>query len=149
MIQLAVADDEADIRRCASEAYGHYVAAIGRKPAPMLADYAQAIAAGEAYVARDEQGDFLGFIVFRPEGGHVLLENVAVLPSVAGRGIGKALIGFCEAAARRQGFCAVRLYTNEKMTDNLAIYPRLGYVEVDRRTEDGFHRVYFEKSLAG
>jgi hypothetical protein len=42
---------------------------------------------------------------------------------------------------------AVHLYTNEKMTDNLSIYPKLGYVEVARRTENGFNRVYFEKSL--
>lgn len=33
------------------------------------------------------------------------------------------------------------------MTDNLSIYPRLGYVEVERRLEDGFNRVFFEKRL--
>jgi hypothetical protein len=38
------------------------------------------------------------------------------------------------------------LYTNEKMTDNLSIYRKLGYVEVARRTENGFNRVYFEKN---
>ena len=41
----------------------------------------------------------------------------------------------------------MRLYTNEKMIDNLSIYPKLGYVEVARRTESGFNRVYFERSL--
>lgn len=30
----------------------------------------------------------------------------------------------------------------------LTIYPRLGYVEVERRSEDGFDRVYFEKRLS-
>ena len=42
---------------------------------------------------------------------------------------------------------AVHLYTNEKMAENLLIYPKLGYTEVERRTEDGFNRVYFEKTL--
>jgi hypothetical protein len=42
---------------------------------------------------------------------------------------------------------AVHLYTNEMMTDNLSIYPKLGYVQVALRTEHGFKRVYFEKSL--
>lgn len=42
---------------------------------------------------------------------------------------------------------AVHLYTNEKMVENLAIYPRLGYAETGRRHEDGFNRVYFEKRL--
>ncbi len=34
------------------------------------------------------------------------------------------------------------------MTENLSIYPRLGYVKVGQRTEDGFKRIYFEKALA-
>src|SRR6187401_944215 len=83
---------------------------------------------------------FQGFIVFHAEEGHILLENVAVLPRAAGRGVGKTLIGFCENAARQRGM-NVHLYTNEKMIDNLSIYPKLGYVEVARRSEDGFNRV--------
>ena len=69
-----------------------------------------------------------------------------VEPAFRRRGVGKALIGFCENAARQRGM-NVHLYTNEKMTDNLSIYPKLGYVEVARRSEDGFNRVYFEKAL--
>ena len=148
MIRQARASDEPVIRDCAEQAYARYVPAIGRKPAPMVADFAAQIAAGEVYVATDDQGTFQGFIVFYAEEGHVLLENVAVLPRAAGRGVGKALIGFCEDAARQRGM-NVHLYTNEKMTENLSIYPRLGYVEVGRRSEDGFNRVYFEKILIG
>ena len=33
------------------------------------------------------------------------------------------------------------------MTENLELYPRLGYREVDRREEDGFSRVFFRKRL--
>lgn len=147
MIRAALKGDEADIRVCAESAYARYVAAIGRKPAPMIADFASQIAAGKIYVATDTEGHFQGFIVFFPEEDHMLLENVAVLPAAAGRGTGKSLIRFCEDEARRLGLAAVRLYTNEKMTDNLLIYPRIGYVEIDRRSEDGFNRVYFEKHL--
>lgn len=148
MIRLAVASDEAAIRACAENAYARYVAAIGRKPAPMLADYAAGIAAGDIHVAVDSDDRLQGFIVFFAEGDHILLENVAVQPSAAGQGIGKALIRFCEDEARRRGFGTVRLYTNEKMVENLSIYPRLGYVETDRRVEDGFSRVFFEKDLS-
>jgi ribosomal protein S18 acetylase RimI-like enzyme len=148
MIRKAEAADEAEIRDCAEQAYARYVPLIGRKPAPMLADFAAQIAAGEVYVATDDLGIFQGFVVFRAEKDHVLLENVAVLPRAAGRGVGRDLIGFCENATRKRGLKAVHLYTNEKMTENLSIYPRLGYVEVARHTEDGFNRVYFEKSLA-
>jgi hypothetical protein len=33
------------------------------------------------------------------------------------------------------------------MTENLKFYPRRGFTEVDRRTEDGFPWVYFRKQL--
>jgi ribosomal protein S18 acetylase RimI-like enzyme len=146
MIRQAEARDEPAIRDCAEQAYVRYVPAMGRKPAPMVADFAAQIADGEVYIATDDHGVFQGFIVFYAEDGHILLENVAVLPRAAGRGVGKALIGFCEDAARQRGL-NVHLYTNEKMTENLSIYPKLGYVEVARRTEDGFNRVYFVKTL--
>ncbi|TAJ85524.1 MAG: GNAT family N-acetyltransferase [Reyranella sp.] len=148
MIRQAVPSDEPEVRTCAEQAYARYVPAMGRKPAPMVADFAAQIADGHVYVATDDKGGFEGFIVFYAEDGHVMLENVAVLPSAAGRGVGKRLIAFCEDTARQRGFGAVHLYTNEKMIENLSIYPRLGYVEVGRRTEAGFNRVYFEKSLA-
>lgn len=147
MIRPANANDEPEIRECAEQAYARYVRVIGRKPAPMLADFVAQIAAGIVYVATDDQGIFQGFIVFYAEEEHILLESVAVLPGAAGSGVGRALISFCESAARQRGMNSVHLYTNEKMTDNLMIYPKLGYAQVAQRTEDGFKRVYFEKSL--
>lgn len=147
VIRLADVSDEPDVRNCAEQAYARYVPVIGRKPAPMIADYVAQIAAGAVYVATDGLTGFQGFIVFYDKDGYFLLENVAVLPSAAGCGVGKKLISFCENAARQHGVSAVRLYTNAKMTDNLSIYSRLGYVKVAERTEDGFDRVYFEKDL--
>ncbi len=47
-----------------------------------------------------------------------------------------------------QGFSAVELYTNEKMTKNLQPYPYLGYREIGRWEEDGFNRVFFKKELS-
>lgn len=64
-----------------------------------------------------------------------------------GHGIGRALIAQVEATARKQGLAAVELYTNEKMTENLALYPRLGYRETGCHIEDGFARVFFRKDL--
>ena len=148
VIRRARPDDAPAIQACARQAYARYVPRIGRPPAPMGADYAALIAAGDVSVATGADGGFLGFIVYRAAGRDLLLENVAVLPGAAGRGIGKALIAHCEQAARAQGAAAVRLYTNAKMTENLALYPRLGYAETARRSEDGFERVYFEKRLA-
>jgi len=147
VIRPAIASDEDAIRACAEHAYSRYIGVIGRKPAPMLADFAAQIAAGQVYVATGEQAELQGFIVFFAVDRHMFLENVAVSEAGRGRGIGKSLVQFCEAQARRLGLGSVHLYTNAKMTANLSIYPRLGYVEVERRSEDGFDRVYFEKRL--
>ena len=56
--------------------------------------------------------------------------------------------GFAESLARRLDLPAIRLYTNVKMTENLPFYESLGFLEVERRREDGFDRVYFSRSLA-
>jgi hypothetical protein len=35
------------------------------------------------------------------------------------------------------------------MTENIAIYTRLGYRETDRRIEAGYRRIFMEKLVAG
>lgn len=52
-----------------------------------------------------------------------------------------------ERQAREHNLATLRLYTNAAMTENLTLYPHFGYTEVDRRTEDGFDRVYFVKDV--
>jgi GNAT superfamily N-acetyltransferase len=148
VIRLAAENDTMAIRDCAQQAYARYTPLIGREPAPMVADFEAQIADGAVHIAVDAEGAFQGYIVFFRENDHILLESVAVLPRAVGQGIGKALIRFCEGEGRRYGLAAIHLYTNERMTENLAIYPRLGYTEVARRIENGFNRVYFEKRLA-
>ncbi|MCB6184587.1 hypothetical protein LIN78_13655 [Leeia sp. TBRC 13508] len=46
MIRKANQTDLAAILHCAEQAYQRYIAAIGQKPAPMLADYGKQIAEG-------------------------------------------------------------------------------------------------------
>jgi hypothetical protein len=41
----------------------------------------------------------------------------------------------------------VRLVTNELMTENLEYYPRRGYAETGRGTQDGYRRVFFSKAV--
>lgn len=146
-IRKATSADEPSVRLCAEDAYEQYVDAIGKKPAPMVADFGSLIASGSVYVAAGTDEEAIGFIVFYQNDDHVMLENVAVRSSAAGKGIGKRLIAFCEEQAKKSGVERIKLYTNEKMSENLTIYPHLGYRETDRRTEDGFNRVFFEKSI--
>jgi ribosomal protein S18 acetylase RimI-like enzyme len=73
---------------------------------------------------------------------------VAVHPAYQGQGIGRRLLQLAEVEALRQGFAHIDLYTHERMTENIALYQRLGYVETARRTEKGYQRVYMRKTLS-
>ena len=139
--------DAAAVSGCVRAAYAEYVERIGREPAPMAADYAALIAAGEVWVVRAGAA-IAGVLVLRPQPPSLLLENVAVAPGQRGRGLGRALIAFAEERARAAGLDAVTLYTNERMTENLTLYPALGYTETGRGVEDGYARVYFRKPVA-
>lgn len=143
-IRSANAEDLANVEMCARDAYAVYVSRMGRKPAPMIANFALKIELEHVYVA-ENQGAFVGYVVFYCEGDHIHLENVAVSPNQAGKGFGKQLIKYAEKAARDNGLNAVELYTNEAMTENLAMYPSLGYLEIERKEQDGYKRVFFRK----
>jgi N-acetylglutamate synthase-like GNAT family acetyltransferase len=127
-------------------AYIHYVAHIGRQPAPMVADYAALIEAGSVWVA-ELAGEVVGVLVLRTYPGHLLVENVAVSPASQRTGVGARLLDVAEQEAVAAGIGEIRLYTNEAMTENLAYYARRGYVETHRATENGFRRVFFRKAV--
>jgi ribosomal protein S18 acetylase RimI-like enzyme len=132
----------------AREAYRSYVPRIGREPAPMTADYARAVRDGLTWVA-EADGEIVGLLVLVVYPDHLLLENVAVLPSAQGRGVGALLLVLAEDEARARGLDEIRLYTNEAMTENLAYYPRRGYTQTHRAEQDGFRRVFFRKRIVG
>ena len=146
-IRPARAGDRTAIEACVRAAYAKYIPRIGKEPAPMLADYATLIAAGVVHVLADRSG-VRGVVVCFAREGYFFLENVAVDPAHQGQGLGRALLQFVELQAREAGCHEIRLYTHERMTENLAYYPKLGYEETGRRTEDGYDRLYFRKMLA-
>jgi ribosomal protein S18 acetylase RimI-like enzyme len=145
-IRKATLHDFANVQRCAQAAYSKYIDRIGTAPAPMNADFAAQIEQGIVHVALFGL-QFVGYVVFYPEGDHVHLESVAVSPEQTGKGIGKALLGYVERTARLNGLKAVELYTNEAMVENLALYVKMGYREFQRKQHAGFKRVFLRKSL--
>jgi len=147
MIRLAYLDEAAWARDLVRSAYRHYIPRMGREPAPMQADYAALIAAQEVHVLVDG-GERVGLIVLRPEEDALFVENVAIDPGHQHHGHGHALMAFAESEARRLGRSKVSLYTHETMTENLRFYLRLGFREVGRYEQDGFRRVFLEKTLA-
>jgi len=143
LIRPATVDDIAAIEAIVYAASPPYTERIGRKPGPMLDDYGHQVAAGGVHVL-ERAGRVHGFVVLIHHDEYLLLDNLAVDPGAQGLGYGRLLLEFTERQAR-QG--SIRLYTNEAMTENIALYARKGYVETHRAEENGLRRVYMQKEL--
>jgi GNAT superfamily N-acetyltransferase len=148
MIRPAQPSEAETIRALVREAYALYVERIGFEPGPMRDDYHRRVAENQAWVL-EEDGQIVGLAVLvedRPEA--LLLDNVCVASAMQGKGYGRQLIAFAEEEARRRGYGELHLYTHMLMTENIALYQRLGFREIGRIQEKGFHRVYMAKPIA-
>jgi GNAT superfamily N-acetyltransferase len=145
-LRRATAADLPAIKALIDAAYAAYLTRMDKPPGPMLRDYGPSVEAGTTWVTGSP---ITAVLTLYPVGNHLLIENIAVDPSAQGRGLGRALMSFAEQEAARRGFTRMALVTHEVMTENQAIYARLGYTEVDRRAEDGYRRIYMEKRLPG
>ena len=146
-IRQARPGDLSWIEDCAQMAFAPLAARMGQRPAPMDADYAALISRQSVWLFVSADAHPQGFVVCFPDRNTMMLETVAVSPDAQGTGVGGLLIAFCEAQAKREGLGAVQLYTHVLMVENHALYRHSGYVETARRTENGFERVFFEKTL--
>ncbi len=144
LIRPADAADLPEIERIVRDAYTKYIVRIGKPPGPMEDDYPAHVRRHDVWVAGDPIG---GLIVLLGEDDHLLLDNIAVDPARQGQGIGRALMQFADAEARRRGYRELRLYTHETMVENIALYSRSGWVQTGRGVQNGFARVFFRKLL--
>ena len=142
----ATAADLPAIKALIDAAYARYLTRMDKPPAPMLRDYSPSVEAGTTWVTGSP---VTAVLTLYPRDDHLFVENIAVHPGAQGHGLGRALMSFAEEEAARRGFTRMALVTHEAMTENQAIYARLGYAEVGRRAEDGYRRIYMEKRLPG
>jgi ribosomal protein S18 acetylase RimI-like enzyme len=145
-VRAARLEDAAVIGDLVRVSYAKYVERLGREPAPMLEDYAALIEAGEVWVLVEGE-EVLGVLVMRGAEDHLFVDNVAVAPGHQGRGLGRELVAFAEQKARREGLGEIRLYTNEKMWENLAVYEKLGFEETGRGLDGDYQRVFMRKRI--
>ena len=143
-LRLATTSDLPSVQALIASAYEKYLDRMERPPAPIGRDYNAAVEAGTVWVAGEP---VVGLISLIHTDDSLLIENVAVDPSAQGAGLGRHLMDFAEQEAIRLQLPRLVLYANEVMVENLAIYAHMGYVEVERRTEDGYRRVFMEKLL--
>ena len=148
VLRLAGAGDADAVAACVRRAYAKYDGRLPKPPLPVLADYAAVIGQGMTWLL-EQDGACVGVLVLEAEPAALLIENVAVDSAHQGRGLGRVLLDFAEAEARRRGLRAVRLYTHARMTENIALYRRRGYVETARRTTHGGRQtVFMRKDLS-
>ncbi|MEO0546044.1 MAG: GNAT family N-acetyltransferase [Pseudomonadota bacterium] len=149
-MRAAVQADLVRIEDCAEAAYARYIERIGRRPAPMDADFKSQIGAGLVEIVQAD-GEWAGYCVStlrldeKPK--TLFVENTALMPAFQGRGLARLLFEALERKALRAEAGTITLYTNAAMHENLALYPKLGFEVTDRRKEAGFDRVYFQKTL--
>ena len=145
-IRPAEAADLAPIERIVRDAYTRYIERMGKPPGPMLDDYRRRIREHAIWVL-EQAGAVVAALVLIPESDHLLLDNIVVDPAQQGKGLGRRLMDFAEAEARRRGYDEIRLYTHQTMTENIAMYRRLGYEETGRGAQAGYERVFLRKRL--
>ena len=146
-LRRATASDAAAALACVTAAFEPYVERIGKPPGPMLLDYPALVEAGHVWVA-ELAGSVEGVLVQYETVDGFYIDTVATSPAVRGTGMGRTLLQFAEGEAVRRGFSSLYLCTNSKMTENQVFYPKIGYVEYDRRSDAGYDRVFYRKSLA-
>jgi len=145
-LRRADANDAASVAACAVEAFRHYIPRLGLTPIPMTRDYGTAIANAQVWVAT-QQGETIAALVLDATDEGFLIDVVAVLPQHQGTGVGRALLELAEHEALRQGHDSIYLFTNEKMSENRALYERIGYVEYKRLSLAERTRVFLRKPL--
>jgi GNAT superfamily N-acetyltransferase len=144
----ATLPDAGTVREITRAAYTKWIGVIGREPKPMTANYQQAVV-DHIIDLFEEDGRPVALIEVIPAPSrqplHLLIENVAVLPDLHGRGIGGLLLGHAETVARSLRLNELRLYTNAMFSTNIAFYAHRGFSEFLREPIAGFGEVVHMK----
>jgi len=107
----------------------------------------------DAHIAKDIclvlwlAGKIAGYAIVLDSADGYWLENIAVHPEHHKKGLGTALIEAVEAVIRPRAD-HYQLYTNIVMLSNARWYLSLGFKQTKEAVEDGFHRLYFKKTLS-
>jgi ribosomal protein S18 acetylase RimI-like enzyme len=145
-LRRAVPADAVAVQELTRKAYAKWIPVIGREPMPMKADYSAALREHLVDLLYVE-GRLAALIETIPQADHLLIENVAVLPALQGRGFGRRHIAHAEALAVSLRLPEMRLYTNKDFATNIRLYLGLGY-RVDREEPFmGGTTVYMSKPL--
>jgi ribosomal protein S18 acetylase RimI-like enzyme len=147
LIRLAAPGEADAVSAVVRDAYGKWIPRLHHEPAPTRVDYAQVVLAGQAWVL-SVNDEVVGIIELKDSPEALLIPNVAVVPAHQGAGHGKRLLSFAEEEARRRGYREVHLYVNVQMDENVSLYRRAGFAEIERfRAANGRDYISMTKNL--
>lgn len=142
-IRQATLEDAIGLRECMKVAYAIYQPRMGGgQLPPMQADYANEIKHYPCWVV-ESAGLIIGGLIMVFEKDHANIANIAINPSYQGKGIGGALMQLADNVAIKKGFSELALTTHTLLTENIALYEHLGWVETDRKND----KVFMKKTL--
>ncbi len=78
-------------------------------------------------------------MILTPKPGRLYLGKLAVDPVLQGRGHGRTLVAHAETRAQALGLPMLGLETRVELTENHAVFQRLGFVETVRKAHAGFN----------
>jgi ribosomal protein S18 acetylase RimI-like enzyme len=147
-LRPATVGDAAAVKACIDASYRHYLERLdGVLPGPMRKDYAEVIRKSRSVTVAEREGVIVGVLVLEVTDRGFCLDTVGVDPALRGTGLGRTLLELAEAEARKAGFDSIYLYTHQRMTENQALYRRIGYEEIGRMVDEGLPRVFMRKKL--
>lgn len=107
-------------------------------------------AAGLAWVAAGESDSPVAYLIGDEVDGNLHIEQVSVLPSHAGHGLGRALIDHADREAARRRLPALTLTTFEQVAWNAPYYARCGFdVIPHERQGAGLREIRAQESRHG
>jgi ribosomal protein S18 acetylase RimI-like enzyme len=146
-LRRATPDDADAVADLARLAYRKWVAALGREPMPMVADYAAAIR-DHRIDLYERDGRLIGSVETREEPDRLFVVSLAIDPEFQGQGLGLELLAHAESLARKSGYGEVRLLTNGLMESNVGFYQRRGYAIYEREAHERYGSVvHLRKAL--
>jgi [ribosomal protein S18]-alanine N-acetyltransferase len=105
-----------------------------------------------AFVACDDDGAVIGYVVAMQVDDVLDLHRIAVVPPVRRTGVARALLSAVQEAGRAGGARRMLLEVSDGNEAALQLYAGAGFVEIDRRAgyyRDGTDALVLQTELAG
>ena len=146
MIRHARLSDLQQLRYLAQTAFAPSAPGVRGRREPLRADLRELVEHEDitVFMVRNR---VRGFICYHIDGPDLHIEALAVSARQRRRGVGRQLLDQADRDGLEQKCRRAIFHSNAAMFENLAYFRAKGFEEIDRRTENGFERVYMERYL--